>query len=141
MLAISATNSRSPCLDSCDTLFTAISKLDAERRPLYTLPNPPTPSKFLSVNPSVARCRSLYAYRWGPNSSSQPSRTSANRRRRHRKKKTAASAVTTSNTLASGKTMARTLDRGLGPRRGRAGSLEKSSGGAGPSKLKLHPSR
>ncbi|XBJ16225.1 hypothetical protein VPH35_007904 [Triticum aestivum] len=140
MLTTSAMNSLIPCLDSCDTLFTATSVRVPGSTPLYTLPNPPVPSSRLSLNPAVASNRSLNANRCGPNSTSQSSRSSAYLSRRRSNKRPTPTAARTAAVVTIGSAMASVFDWGLGPMRGSFGSLAWSSAGAAPSRLKLQPS-
>jgi hypothetical protein len=58
-MSTSTRNSRLPWNPSLSSCFTAITSLVSPRTPLYTRPNPPSPSRFLSLNPSVAAPSSL----------------------------------------------------------------------------------
>ncbi|TVU40974.1 hypothetical protein EJB05_14460, partial [Eragrostis curvula] len=139
MLTTSAMNSLMPCFESCDTLLTAISNLDSGSTPLYTLPNPPTPSRFLFLNPSVAWNKSLYENRCGPNSTSQSSRTSVYRSRLRTSRTAMAPTDKMNAAVAVGGMISTSLARCLGAKRGSFGSLVTSMAGAGPSMAKLQP--
>ncbi|XBI54441.1 hypothetical protein VPH35_036468 [Triticum aestivum] len=138
-LATSATNSLMPCLDSWDTLFTATSSFDVRSIPLYTLPNPPAPSRRLSSNPSVAWNRSLYENRCGPNSVSQSSRSSVYLSLFRTTRAATTPRASRNAAMAIGTAISGALDRDLGPRRGSFGSLVMSMAGAGASTPKLQP--
>ncbi|XBI47460.1 hypothetical protein VPH35_111402 [Triticum aestivum] len=141
MLTTSEMNSFIPCLDSCDTFFTAISAPDVGSTPLYTLPNPPMPSSRSSENPLVAWNKSLYEKRCGPNSVSHSSFTSAYLRRLRSIRTTAMASANTNAADAIGNTIYSVFDRRLGVVNGRAGSFCMFSGGAcPPSILKLQAS-
>uniref|UniRef100_A0A8R7UYE6 Uncharacterized protein n=1 Tax=Triticum urartu TaxID=4572 RepID=A0A8R7UYE6_TRIUA len=142
MLTISAMNSFIPCLESCDTLFTAILNLDLGNSPLYTLPNPPVPRRFLLSNPSVARNKSLYENRCGPNSTSQSSCNSAYLKCLRTSRETTAATDRMSAAVASGRMICNTCRRRRslvwGPG-GNLGSMVRSMAGAGLFMPKLQP--
>nr|CAB3485226.1 unnamed protein product [Digitaria exilis] len=87
------------------------------------------PSRFVSLNPSVAWCRSLYANLCGPNVASQSSLTSAYMRRRRRSANTTAPTANTSAADAIGSTISSVLERGFGVF-GEGGGVERRGGGA-----------